>query len=120
MPRRRHLVPLVPPPLWDELQQANTVQDQVKTLRKLKNAVIGSDQFKRFWINLGIVPVMNNILQTRRRDTGKAVSKDLNGDAKITVTPSVSDEDVCCIQAANILGNMAQGNMCEKVRSSIY
>ncbi|KAL9109612.1 MAG: hypothetical protein Q9227_005792 [Pyrenula ochraceoflavens] len=109
MPRRRNLVPLAPPPLWEELQNAGTVQDQLKTLRKLKNEIVGSEQLKKLWINLGIVPAMRHILQTRRRDTGKGISKDLNGDTpEVEKRCFLSEEDMCCVLGTNILGSLAQ------------
>lgn len=101
-----------PPPLLLELQNSNSLSGQLAALRALKNELIGAEQRKKSWISLGIIPLLSQILQSRRRHTGKRIDQDANSVQRgAQGAGRVLEDDLCRLQAVEITGSMAQGMM---------
>jgi armadillo repeat-containing protein 8 len=101
-----------PPPLLAELQNAPSAASQAHTLKLIKNDIIGHDLRKRAWIAFGLVPTLTNILSTPLRSSGKRSSRESYGPGKLHRSRSfTSDDDASCIQAAVIVGVLAQGGL---------
>jgi armadillo repeat-containing protein 8 len=101
-----------PPPLLAELQNAPTRASQADTLRLIKNEIIGQYLRKRAWIAAGIVPALSNILSTSRRRSGKRSRREINGREEGRGGRSfTADDDPSCVQAAVIVGVLAQGGL---------
>jgi len=100
-------------PLLAQLLNAETVADQVASLRLLKHELIGYDQRKEAWVHWGIIPLLSKLLSTKTGGSKKAaVSGKQNGLAN-RHTESVNnrtEDEEACLQAAIIVGSLAQGN----------
>ncbi len=100
------------PPLLAELQNAQSAASQAHVLKLIKNEIIGHDLRKRSWIVSGLIQILSNILSTSRRTSGKRSSGEINGRAKARACRSfTTDDEACCIQAAVIVGVLAQGGL---------
>ncbi|KAL1967310.1 hypothetical protein VTN77DRAFT_3356 [Rasamsonia byssochlamydoides] len=98
-------------PLLAQLQNPESLTEQVVALRALKHELIGHDQRKEAWISWGIIPLLSKVLALRRA-TGKkaATSGELNGTRKHSdTTRPRTEEEEACLQAIIIVGSLAQG-----------
>jgi armadillo repeat-containing protein 8 len=101
-----------PPPLLAELQNASSAAGQAHALKQIKNEIIGHDLRKRAWIASGIIPALSNILSSSRRKSSKRSSREINGRGKHRDgRPLTSEDDASYIQAAVIIGVLAQGGL---------
>lgn len=103
-----------PPLLLAELQKAPNAASQAYALKLIKNEIIGHDLRKRAWVSVGLVPTLSNLLLMSRRISGKGNSRETNGRGKIRSRRSFTtddDDDAACIQAAVIVGVLAQGGL---------
>lgn len=82
---------------------------QLAALRALKNELIGAEQRKKSWIGLGIVPTLSNILQPRRRNTGKQIDQGASEGPRTYCASDVLEDAQCRLQAVDIIGSIAQG-----------
>lgn len=105
-----------PPPLVYDLQSSNSLHGQLTALRTLKNELIGAEQKKKAWIGLGIVPILSNILQSRKSDNGKQVDQALEDplaglrDSHATEANSSRYRVLeTRMQVVEIIGSLAQG-----------
>ncbi|KAJ5576367.1 hypothetical protein N7535_003293 [Penicillium sp. DV-2018c] len=94
------------PPLLLQLQSAETASTQVKTLRALKNALIGHDQKKEAYIAAGIIPALAQVLTTRWPGT---VEFDESRSEHDRSTQRDPDSLEACLQATWIVNSLAQG-----------
>ncbi|KZF20726.1 ARM repeat-containing protein [Xylona heveae TC161] len=101
------------PPLLAELRDPSSISAQVAALRALKNEIIGHEQRKESWINLGVVPPVVRILTSARARGKAASSRDGNGmsrDGQGIVHDSFGDaQDEARLQATIVVGSLAQG-----------
>jgi hypothetical protein len=98
-----------PSPLLAQLQNPESLTEQLVALRALKHELIGHDQRKEAWISWGIIPLLSKVLALRR---GKkpAGSGELNGTRKQSdATRQRTEEEETCLQAVIIVGSLAQG-----------
>ncbi|KAL4928299.1 armadillo repeat protein [Aspergillus undulatus] len=94
------------PPILLHLQNADSLSSQATALRALKNEIIGHDQRKEAWVQLGLIPLLTNVLEAR--SFGKTA--DLKNSSKLYVLPGSREEaDDACLQAIILLGSLAQG-----------
>lgn len=92
------------PPILLQLQNADTLSSQTIALRDLKNETIGHDQRKETWVQLGLIPVLANVLASK--------SAGLQSDSKHRELPGSREErDDACLQAIILLGSLAQGGV---------
>lgn len=105
------------PPMLLQLQSSESASSQVALLRTLKNELIGHDQRKETYVVAGIIPVLEQLLSTRR--PGRATGADSNG-AALNQAPLYenSDESEACLQAILIAGSLAQGTSMLTPRNS--
>jgi hypothetical protein len=99
-------------PLLAQLLNAETVAEQVTTLRLLKHELIGYDQRKEAWVHWGIIPLLSRILLSKTGGSKKpAVAGEQNGvtDRSDTINDRTEDEEAC-LQATIIVGSLAQGD----------
>lgn len=99
-------------PLLAQLLNAETVAEQVTTLRLLKHELIGYDQRKEAWVQWGIIPLLSRVLSSKIGATKKATAPDeQNGVAGRTdaIDDRTEDEEAC-LQTAIIVGSLAQGD----------
>lgn len=113
----------VPPDALLNLRSAQSTQEQVAVLRRLKNDLIGHDQRKEACIRHGLVNVLVELLAGALRAGGKRRRVSLNGGSNGQVAaqiqqdrrPSVderwSDEDELRLQCTIVLGSLAQGGL---------
>lgn len=96
------------PPILLQLQSSESASSQVALLRTLKNELIGHDQRKETYVAAGIIPVLGQLLSTRR--PGRVTGAESNG-AALNQAPLYqnSDESEACLQAILIAGSLAQG-----------
>lgn len=108
-------------PLLNRLLNANSVSEQIVALRALKHELIGHDQRKEAWIGAGIVPVLSQILISRRNDGDGDVEvmpdehqqqqqQQQNGGLLKRRTSVRTENQELYLQAVIILGSLAQGN----------
>lgn len=98
------------PPILVELQNPSSYATQIAALKALKNEVVGHDQKKEAWIGYGILPLLSRILFSRRGGNGKRISRDVNGDNKLSEKRQLrTEEDDACLQAVIIVGSLAYG-----------
>lgn len=99
------------PSILLEINNAESLSSQIAALRTLKNETIGNSQRKEALIRGGIIPILSNILATRRPSLkGHSGLQELNGkvdsDASLGKLSEVED---ACLQAIIIVGSLAQG-----------
>jgi hypothetical protein len=58
-------------PLLADLQRAQTTSAQVTALKHVKNLLVGHELRKVEWIGYGILPMLSEVLSTRRKRSGK-------------------------------------------------
>lgn len=105
------------PPILLQLQNADTLSSQTVALRGLKNETIGHDQCKGTWVQLGLIPVLANVLASRAVDK----SAGLQSDSKRPELPGSAEEgDDACLQAIILLGSLAQGMLAIFLRLRSY
>lgn len=95
------------PAILGELHAAPSAAAQVQALRFLKNDIVGHDQKKERWIELGIILELRRILETHRQDA-KRRQHDFN---RITEATSdiKSEEEAARLQVVAIIGSLAHG-----------
>lgn len=100
-------------PLLAQLLNAETVAEQVTTLRLLKHELIGYDQRKEAWVHWGIIPLLSKLLSSKTAGSKKAaVPREQNGltsRSDDAINDRTEDEEAC-LQAAIIVGSLAQGD----------
>src|SRR4051794_29954177 len=102
----------VNPSLLLELQNPPNSAAQLAALRTLKNELIGHELKKRTWIGYGIIPVLLNILSSKRAQNGKRANRDASGNGSIHHgRAAVSNGDSSSLQATIIVGTLAQGEL---------
>ncbi|KAL3477950.1 armadillo-type protein [Aspergillus californicus] len=93
------------PPILLQLQNAESLSSQAAALRNLKNETIGHDQRKETWVQLGLIPVLANVLASR--GGRNVVSK---RDLRYRDLPGSREEaNDACLQAIILLGSLSQG-----------
>jgi hypothetical protein len=93
------------PPIFLQLQNADSLSSQAAALRALKNETIGHDQRKEAWVRLGLIPILTNVLASRALD-----KSELNNGSKQSELPGSREEaDDACLQAIILVGSLAQG-----------
>ncbi|KAL6229203.1 hypothetical protein BDW75DRAFT_225488 [Aspergillus navahoensis] len=93
------------PPIFLQLQNADSLSSQAAALRGLKNETIGHDQRKETWVRLGLIPILTNVLASRA--PGKSELK--NGSKQSGLPGSREEADDACLQAIILVGSLAQG-----------
>lgn len=93
------------PPLLAQIHQASSPAELIPALRALKNEVIGHEQKKKTWIDLGILEL---VVQT-------SISKDSTDKQKESREQTHADEPldeegILRVQALSIIGSLAHGN----------
>ena len=99
------------PSILLEINNAESLSSQIAALRTLKNETIGNSQRKEALIRGGIIPILSNILATRR-PSGKGHSgrQELNGKVDSNaLLGNLSEVEDACLQAIIIVGSLAQG-----------
>ncbi|KAL4786743.1 armadillo-type protein [Aspergillus varians] len=96
----------VTPPLLLQLQNADSLSSQAAALRGLKNETIGHDQRKETWVQLGLIPILANVLVSH--SLGR--NAELKSGFRHRQLPGTREEanDVC-LQAIILFGSLAQG-----------
>ncbi|KAL2825480.1 armadillo-type protein [Aspergillus cavernicola] len=98
------------PPILLQLQRAESLSSQAAALRGLKNETIGHDQRKETWVQLGLIPLLANILSSRSRGGISAATSKLKKGFKPSDLPGTNEEaDDACLQAIILLGSLTQG-----------
>lgn len=97
-------------PILQELQDHLSPASQLAALKALKNELIGHEQRKKIWIDLGVIPTLASILSSRRAQYGKRASRGVSGQGSVYRGEVIlSDEDASRLQTAVIIGSLAQG-----------
>ncbi|KAL8791198.1 MAG: hypothetical protein Q9213_000155 [Squamulea squamosa] len=97
------------PPILSELRSSTSSTNQIAALRALKNEIIGHEQKKRTWVNLGVLAPLARILNTPRA-IGKRRESNGNRSAQHGKTAfGRSDEEEARLQAIIIVGSLASG-----------
>lgn len=105
-----------PPKLLTDIQDAGVPSTRLAALRSLKNEIIGHDQRKATWIRWGIVPLLADILESRRGTGKKSSGQERNGDGQyLRRRNSRTEEDEICLQSVIIVGSIAQGRITSSV-----
>ncbi|KAL4948022.1 armadillo-type protein [Aspergillus filifer] len=94
------------PPLFLELQNADSLSSQATALRALKNETIGHEQRKEALVQFGLIPVLAGVLEAR--SLGKSAELK-NGSKYAGLSGSKEEADDACLQAIILLGSLAQG-----------
>ena len=98
------------PSILGELHTAPSATAQVHALRYLKNDIVGHDQKKERWIELGIVTELRRVLETQKHD---AKRRQLEiGQLPETIACLKSEEEEARLQAVAIIGSIAHGERC--------
>jgi hypothetical protein len=104
-----------PSSLLEQLRHPSSITDQVASLRTLKHELIGHDEFKETWITWGLVPLLSDILLSRRVTNGKkaVAPAQLNGSRPHgdDVSRPQTEEEEAYLQAVIIVGSLAQGRI---------
>lgn len=105
------------------LRSAQTIQDQVAALRRLKNDLIGHDQRKEACIRHGVVDILVELLNGALRSGGKRRRVSANGgsngqaagpiqhEQRLSTEERWSDEDELRLQCTIVVGSLAQGGL---------
>lgn len=97
------------PPILSELRSASSLASQVAALKALKHEIIGHEQKKELWINLGVLAPLVRILNTYKGN-GKRKHRDVYGSgAQSKEKFGRSDEEEARLQAIIIVGSLARG-----------
>ena len=92
---------VVSPHLLDDVRNADSTAGRIAALRALKNDIIGHDQKKQAWTELGVLPLLSDVLLSRR---GVARKADFQSPKQHT-----TEEDEMCFQAITIIGSLTLG-----------
>ncbi|KAJ5477329.1 hypothetical protein N7539_007473 [Penicillium diatomitis] len=94
--------------ILSRLQGSESVQLQVALLRALKNELIGHDERKEASVTLGIIPILGQLLRTRRPGLSHGVESD-GAAGQSGLAYGDSEDAKVCLQAVLIVGSLAQG-----------
>lgn len=94
---------VVSPHLLDDVRSADSTAGRIAALRALKNDIIGHNQKKQAWTELGVLPLLSDVLFSRR---GVARKADFHSHGPKQHT---TEEDEMCFQAITIIGSLALG-----------
>ncbi|EFR03412.1 armadillo repeat protein [Nannizzia gypsea CBS 118893] len=92
---------VVSPQLLDDVRNADSTAGRIAALRSLKNDIIGHNQKKQAWTELGILPLLSDVLMSRR---GVARKPEFHSPKQ-----NQTEEDEMCFQAITIIGSLALG-----------
>ncbi len=99
----------VEPPLLAELSVAQTASAQVAALRAIKNLLVGHELRKVEWIGYGILPLLSELLSTKRRRSGKQVGSGPRIQRNASEYRQAGDEEeVVFLQTTGIVCIIAQ------------
>lgn len=99
-------VPTSSPPLLAQLRAAQTLPEQIASLRALKNDIVGHQQQKEMWLALGLVELVVRVLNAYKpsaKRNGKE-TRDSN-----SATRALSEEEMVRLQAISVVGSLAHG-----------
>ncbi|KAI9752962.1 MAG: hypothetical protein M4579_005393 [Chaenotheca gracillima] len=95
------------PPLLDKIKNPSSLAEHVQALRALKNEIIGHEQKKQLWIELGVLTPLLRTLSNPKTE-GKRLSRDVNGSVNTKWdSSSLGDEEQARLQATIIIGSLA-------------
>ncbi|KAF3483521.1 armadillo repeat protein [Arthroderma uncinatum] len=92
---------VVSPRLLEDVRNADSPAARIAALRALKNDIIGHHQKKQAWTEIGILPLLSDVLSSRR-GVGKKADYD-------SPRQHQTEEDEMCFQAITIIGSLALG-----------
>ncbi|KAM5441090.1 hypothetical protein MferCBS31731_003878 [Microsporum ferrugineum] len=92
---------VVSPHLLDDVRNADSTAGRIAALRALKNDIIGHHQKKQAWTELGILPLLSDVLSSRR-GVGKKIDCQRPRQHQ-------TEEDEMCFQAITVIGSLALG-----------
>ncbi|KAM5464020.1 hypothetical protein MauCBS54593_007196 [Microsporum audouinii] len=92
---------VVSPHLLDDVRNADSTAGRITALRALKNDIIGHHQKKQAWTELGILPLLSDVLSSRR-GVGKKIDCQRPRQHQ-------TEEDEMCFQAITVIGSLALG-----------
>ena len=97
------------PPILAELQSASSPASQIQALRKLKNEVIGHEQKKQNWVELGVLPPLVRILNSYKGDGKRKARNSVGGIRRQLAKEVRTEEEEARLQAVIIVGSLAHG-----------
>ena len=100
-----------PLPLFDELHHPTSTATQLAALKALKNELVGHEPRKKIWVNYGIIPILSRILSARRNHSGKRATRETIASGFQDGRNALSEDDASCLQAAVIVGILANGRI---------
>ncbi|KAI9819823.1 MAG: hypothetical protein M1832_003898 [Thelocarpon impressellum] len=98
------------PPILAQIRAPSSPAALLSALKALKNEIIGHDQKKEVWVNLGVLPVLVSALSPSRFE-GKRRSREINGGGAVRPQgpkAPLNEEEEIRLQATNIIGSLAQ------------
>lgn len=93
---------VVSPHLLDDVRNADSTAGRIAALRALKNDIIGHNQKKQAWTELGVLPLLSDVLLSRRGVVARKA--DFHSPKQ-----HPTEEDEMCFQAITIIGSLALG-----------
>ncbi|KAK2879558.1 hypothetical protein FQN49_000751 [Arthroderma sp. PD_2] len=93
---------VVSPHLLEDVRNADSTAARIASLRALKNDIIGHQQKKQAWTEIGILPLLSEVLSSRHGLGKKA-------DDYESPRQHQTEEDEMCFQAITIIGSLALG-----------
>lgn len=104
------------PQLLSQIRHPESSFARLAALRSLKNEIVGHDQRKEAWIESGVIPALSQVLAGRRedKDNGESDPEAAKLRAHFSTsyhrTPDIrTGDDAACLQAAIVVGTLAQG-----------
>lgn len=105
------------PSLLAQIRAAQTLPEQIASLKALKNDIIGHQQKKEIWVGLGLIVPVVRILNANKPSTKKN-GKGPRGSSY--ATQSLSLEEQVRLQAISIVGSLAHGEQVHGFLSENY
>lgn len=94
------------PSFLTQIRAAQTLPEQIASLRALKNDIIGHQQRKEMWVALGLIEPVVRILNANK----PSIKRNGKGPrSSIYATQSLSQEEEVRLQAISIVGSLAHG-----------
>lgn len=93
----------------EALRHPLSIEEQIASLKVLKNDIVGHDQRKELVVKYGAIDALVEVLSSASRTNGKRRLSDVNGSSEEHRAWPWTQEDEARLQATLILGSLATG-----------
>jgi len=101
-------IPTSSPPLLAQIRAAQTLPEQISSIRALKNDIVGHQQRKEMWLALGLIETIVRILNANKPSSRRNGKEPRESNS---ATRPLSEDEMVRLQAISVVGSLAHGKI---------